>query len=179
MMSYGLGLCGLSFVDKGAKKRGYGLPRSGQEAEQPSSRAIRGERLHARNRRLINHRGFSVAFSNGCSMAVSNELSFVLWYFPKVCHFPSGFSLEFPMDLQRHFPMDLNCCEFWCVICCPSHPAGWKPVNFCRIPAAKTCKSRCHPRCPHGSRSPPRMDGRMGEGGSRGRKMAHKIWLLI
>ena len=39
--------------------------------------ACRGKRLDTRNRHLRNHHGLSVAFSNGCSVALSNELSLV------------------------------------------------------------------------------------------------------
>ena len=38
-------------------------------------RSLRGKRSHTRNQHLGNHRGLSVAFSNGSSAAFSNELS--------------------------------------------------------------------------------------------------------
>ena len=39
----------------------------------PAEGQCRGRRLHTRNRHLRNHRGLSVAFSNGLSVALSNR----------------------------------------------------------------------------------------------------------
>ena len=55
--------------------------------------------------------GFPVAFSNGCSVAFSNELSLSV-----VCS--TGLSLS-PADFQYNCAMDVYLCEFWRVISCP------------------------------------------------------------
>ena len=48
---------------------------------------LRGKRLHAGNRHLRN-RGFSVAFSNGCSVACSNIIALVSGMFHRIVTFP-------------------------------------------------------------------------------------------
>ena len=50
--------------------------------------------LHTRNQHLRNPRGFSVAFSNGCSIGFSNELSLVRGISRRILLFASGLSPE-------------------------------------------------------------------------------------
>ena len=47
-------------------------------------RLRRGKILHTRNRHLRNHRGLSVACSNGCSVAFSNRLSLFSGIFQRI-----------------------------------------------------------------------------------------------
>ena len=59
---------------------------------------LRGKRLHAGNRHLRN-RGFSVAFSNGCSVACSNIIALVSGMFHRIVTFP----VDSTGNVQRMF----------------------------------------------------------------------------
>ena len=81
-----------------------------------SARPTLGTKDCTRNRRLTNHRGFSVAFSNGLSVAFSNGISHVSGMFQRIITCPVDFNWNCRMDFQWHFRMDFHCCEFWCNI---------------------------------------------------------------
>ena len=96
------------------------LPRAGRRAislRWPSGgmRAPRGKGLHTRNQHLRNHCGFSVAVSNGCSVAFSNIISLVSDRFQRIVTCPVDFDWNCPMDCQWHFPVKFHFCDFWCV----------------------------------------------------------------
>ena len=75
--------------------------------------------LHTRSQHLRTHRGFSVAFSNGCSVAVSNGSSLLSGIFQRIVTFPVDLYWNSPMDVHCHFPMEFHFCDFWCVIFVP------------------------------------------------------------
>ena len=52
----------------------------------------RGKRLHTRNQHLRNHRGFSVAFSDGCSVSFSNGISWFSRSFQRIVTCPADFT---------------------------------------------------------------------------------------
>ena len=80
----------------------------------PTCRVSGGRRLHTRNRHLGNHRGCSVAFSDGLSMAFSNGFScFCLsGLFQRIVTSPVDICWKCPTDLQWHLPMEFHFCEF-------------------------------------------------------------------
>ena len=80
---------------------------------------LRGKILHSRNRHLGNHRGFSVAFSDGCSVACSNKSSLVSGMLQRIVTFPVDFHWNPQMDLQWHSPIELPFCDFRRVTFCP------------------------------------------------------------
>ena len=61
-----------------------------------------------------NHRGFSVAFSNGCSVAVPNGMSFVSGICQRIVTCPVDFYWNCPTKIQWHFSTDFHVCEIWC-----------------------------------------------------------------
>ena len=65
------------------------------------SKETGGKLWHTRNRHLRNHRGFSVACSNGLSVAFSNGCSIHQWHFPADCRFPR--IVAFPVDFRGSF----------------------------------------------------------------------------
>ena len=67
----------------------------------------RAKRLH----NLRNHRGLSVAFSDG----ISHDRGIFL----RIATCPADFHWNCPMDFQWHLPMELHLCDCWCAICCP------------------------------------------------------------
>ena len=79
----------------------------------------RGKRLYTRDRHLRIHRGFSVAFSNGCSLAFFNAISLVSCIFQRIVIFPEDVHWNCPMAFQWHFPVDFHVCDSWCEILCP------------------------------------------------------------
>ena len=78
-----------------------------------------GWRSHARNQHLRNHRGSSVAFSNGLPMVFSNRTSLFSGIFQRTVTCPVDFYWNRQMNVQWHFPMDCHFCEIWRVIFCP------------------------------------------------------------
>ena len=73
---------------------------------------------------------FSGAFQWMCSWHFQHHFT-CRRYFPKGCHFPSGFYWKCPMDLsgifQWTFPVTF--CEFWCAIFCPDWSSSNRSVN--------------------------------------------------
>ena len=75
-----------------------------------------GKRSHARNRHLGNHRGCSVAFSKGFSVAFSNIVSRSSGIVQRIVTLPvASFHWNSPMDTQWHVPMEFHTRAFWCV----------------------------------------------------------------
>ena len=70
--------------------RASSLPRASGRLTRTRLMDARGKEMHARNNHLRNHRGFSVACSNGCSVAsslsavLSKGLSLVQWIFTRI-----------------------------------------------------------------------------------------------
>ena len=67
--------------------------------------ADRGERLHAINQHLRNHSGFSVVFSDGCSLVCYNIISHFRCMFQRIDAFPVDLHWNCPMDFQLHVPI--------------------------------------------------------------------------
>ena len=63
--------------------------------------------MHTGNRHLKNHRGFSVAFSNGCSVVFSDGISLFSCMFKRIATCPVDVYWNFPIDVQCRFPMEL------------------------------------------------------------------------
>ena len=60
-----------------------------------------------------------ISFSNGVSLASSDEYSLVSGIFQRTVAFPVDFHWKRPMDIHRNLPTELHLCEFWRVIVCP------------------------------------------------------------
>ena len=92
------------------------LPRQPRRAQHNAARdpsacrraadSIRGKIVHTRNRHLRNNRGFSEAFSNGCSVTFSNNLSLANGISRRIVTFPVHFHWKCPMDFQWRVPID-------------------------------------------------------------------------
>ena len=62
------------------------------------------------------HRGFSAAFSNGCSASFSNRILHFSGIFQRTVTCPVDFYLNSPMDFQWHSPIYFYFCDFWCAM---------------------------------------------------------------
>ena len=117
----------LTHVEYHLKQYVSSEPRNvGAGASRPGIVSCRDKRLHTRNQHLGNHRGFSVAFSNGLSVVFSNITSNVSCIPQRIVTFPVDFSWNCPMDVQWHFLMESH------VSCCAGHcrrPAPPRPLS--------------------------------------------------
>ena len=74
----------------------------------------RGKLLHTRDQHLRNHRGFSVACSNGYALAFSDIISLFSGISQRIVTCPVDLYCNRPMDCQWHFPTYFVTYQWYC-----------------------------------------------------------------